>query len=305
MKLAVVFPGQGFQKLGLLKPFAKHPQIDRILQQVDEAVPDLRLSRALLDETADLDVQPTSVAQPLILAASYAMYETLKPQIEQHSVGYVLGHSLGEFSAYVASGVLDFPAALRLVRARGLAMQSATAANTTGMRLIVKRKGIVNFDDKLVAAARTHNVDIANYNSETQTVLAGAISDLDAAVSELSSHGRIISKPLNVSGAFHSRYMAAAQSRLAELVDSVSFTDPRVPIVSNLTAQPYNSVAEIRKACVDALTNPVLWQQSLQYVAPRVDGIISMGPGRVGKLTADEYKTTTWYYENGGPFSAA
>lgn len=303
MKLALVFPGQGFQRLGLLAPFAKFPQISRLLEQIDETLPDLRLSRALMDENANLDVQPTSVAQPLILAASYAMYSTLKSQISEHNVEYILGHSLGEFTAYVAAGVLDFPTALKLVRARGLAMQAATPENSTGMRLVLKKRGVEGFDEKLALAAEKHNVDIANYNSANHTVLAGALADLDAAVSEL---GRVASQPLNVSGAFHSRYMKPAQAELAELVANAPFTLPASPrIVSNLTAKPYESAEEIRQACVDALVKPVLWKQSLQFTAPKVDGIISLGPGRIGKSTAGEYKQPTWYYENGEPFSPA
>ncbi|PRT57088.1 Malonyl CoA-acyl carrier protein transacylase, mitochondrial [Wickerhamiella sorbophila] len=302
MKLALVLPGQGFQRLGLLAPFGKYSQISEVLTQIDETLPDLRLSRALMHADADLDVQPTSIAQPLILAASYAMYSTLKPQLEEHDVEYVLGHSLGEFTAYVIAGALDFPTALKLVRARGLAMQRATPENNTGMRLVIKKRGVEGFDEKLALAAEKHNVDIANYNSADRTVLAGALADLDATVSEL---GRIASQPLNVSGAFHSRYMKPAQGELAELVAKAPFTLPTSPhIISNLTAKPYESVQEIRKACVDALVEPVLWKQSLQYTAPRVDGIVSLGPGRIGKLTMGEYKQPTWYYENGEPFSA-
>lgn len=302
-KLGILLPGQGFQKVGMLTEFAKaFPQIvNPILEKVDLALPGLKLSKPLIDPNFPHKVTATSIAQPLILATSYAIFETLKAKLpEESQITHVAGHSLGEFSAFAISGILPLVDALKLVKERGLAMEKATENKKTGMVLVVKpRKNAEQWDNQIQEVLEQNHLDIANYNSKSHTSLSGDLMDLRNAVDSLQRwNPRLVSQFLDVSGAFHSRYMEPAQPILEKLADSADWNFPGLyTVVSNKTAKPFESIEEVKAQCPGQLVAPVYWSQTLDYIAPKVDELVSVGPGRIGKITAREYKTPTKFYD--------
>lgn len=302
MRAGLLLPGQGFQKLGLLKFAAQAPPkvLSSLLDQVDEALPNLRLSAALTGDNYQYDITATEIAQPLILAATWANYEICKPYRDQ--LIYAMGHSMGEYSAFVVAGLLPIRDALILVHARGEAMRDAAKQfEETGMSLFVRPSKVDTreFGSKLSELCSEYNLDIANINSSTQTTLSGRKIDLNAAASSIKdTFGRVIVKPLNVSGAFHSRYMKPAQPRLAELVSKAKWNfQSDVKVISNQTARPYGSLDEIKGACVSALVEPVKWLDSVRFVSQDVDKLVSLGPGKIGKFTEKDTGIPTEYLE--------
>lgn len=302
MRAALFLPGQGYQQLGLLKSAAsKFPKkIHPLLEQIDEALPHLRLSTALTGDSYQKDITCTEIAQPLILAATWANYELFKPH--RYNYPYVMGHSMGEYSAFVIARFLSIRDALKLVHARGQAMRDATiGTENTGMSLIIRPSKVSasEFSSRLDHVCCENNLDIANVNSSTQTTISGLNDDIKAAATSLKGEfGRVIVKPLRVSGAFHSRYMAPAQAKLGELVATVRWNfSNEVKVVSNQTARPYTSLEEVEGACISALVSPVRWLDSALFVSNEVEKIVSLGPGNIGRLTEKDLMIPTEYLD--------
>lgn len=289
MSIGLQFPGQGFQKIGMLKPWAaKYAKIVMpVIEEAQEALPRLPVRQALLGETSE-DITRTSTAQPLILTASTAIFKTYEQLNGTQNIKFVMGHSLGEYSALVAAGILGFREAIRLVHQRGLAMQEAAElSGETSMLLVVEpRSKAENFRQSFKKLTAKHNVDDANHNTQKQTVVAGRKSDLEAFYRDLKTlYPRTASSWLNVSGAFHSRYMKPAQLHVQAFVGETSFRYPgKFEVISNLNAKPYHNISDIKLACVEALIKPVKWFESLSYMDNEVDQMVSIGPGRIGDL---------------------
>mgnify|MGYP003869531037 CR=1 FL=1 len=276
-KTAVLFPGQGSQKVGMGAEHAQNnPAFKKRLDQANEVL-GYSLSEIMFSGPDDL-LRQTEYTQPAIFLHSIALFETLdlKP-------GMVAGHSLGEFSALVASKALDFEDAILLVSNRGKLMQLAGKQNPGTMA------AVIGMDDeaveKICSTATTDMSNIvvpANYNSPGQLVISGHEPAIDAALEGLKELGCKIAKKLPVSGAFHSPLMQPAFDGLREQLEAVKMHEPVCPVYSNYTAKATTNPEQLRSNVLNQLLNPVLWTQTLfQMEKDGASEFIEVGPGNV------------------------
>jgi [acyl-carrier-protein] S-malonyltransferase len=273
--IAFVFPGQGSQKVGMgLDLYQDSPAAREVFEECDRAL-DFPLSE-LCFQGPEEELCQTIHAQPAIMATSIAC---LRAAAEVHSgfqPSVVAGHSLGEYTALVAAGVLGFSDAVRLVRERGRLMHQAGARQPGGMA------AIIGLDEpSLVQLCKEAGVEIANINSPNQIVISGAVEALNQAMELARIQGaRVV--PLEVSGAFHSRLMKRAADELARIISELDLRDPEVPIVVNTTAQPATTAPEIKEELTHQLRHCVRWRHSVEYMIDHgVSTFIEIGPGRV------------------------
>jgi [acyl-carrier-protein] S-malonyltransferase len=275
--LAVVFPGQGSQVVGMSADFAERfPESRAVFDEADEA-----LGTPLSDRIANGPeevLRQTDTAQPAILTASVAVYRALEPRLEV-APAFFAGHSLGEYTALVAAGGLDLSEAVRLVQRRGLLMAESVPAGEGDMVAVLGLSGedvesICNEIDGVVAPA--------NYNSQLQTVIAGEKSAVRAASEALKAAGAKRVMALAVSAPFHCPLMAPAMSKLEPALGEARFRNMRVPVVSNVTARPYRSADEARRLLRDQVCAPVRWMESVRTLVDEgVKVQLEAGPGNV------------------------
>ena len=277
--IAFVFPGQGSQSVGMGRDLSERFAVCRTtFDEADEAL-DAPISR-LCFEGPEAELQLTVNAQPAILAVSVAALraaaaEGIRPDI-------VAGHSLGEYSALVAAGALSFGDALRLVRKRGAYMQEATPLGVGAMAAIMGLDAITVQEICRSVATRDEIVSAANLNAPGQTVISGHAGAVDRAVALAQEKGARRAMRLQVSAPFHCALMQPAADRLAADLAATRFSDLRVPLVANTTAQPTRSGSQAREALVAQVTAPVLWEQSVRTMAELgVRKAIEVGPGKV------------------------
>lgn len=277
MAKALLFPGQGAQKVGMGE---EHYQANSAFaEKVDEAneILGYDLSAIMFEGPAD-KLQQTQYTQPAIFVHSAALFSILniKPDM-------TAGHSLGEFSALVACGALSFADALKVVDTRGRLMQKAGDENPGTMAALI---GMEDEDVEAIcteAAAQTGmEVIAANYNCPGQLVISGAVAAVDKALEIARERGYRLAKKLPVSGAFHSSLMRFAYNGLKEKLDEVTFKKPDCPIYSNYTARPVIDSVTIKENVLNQLLNPVRWTQTMnQMKADGADEFIEIGPGKV------------------------
>jgi [acyl-carrier-protein] S-malonyltransferase len=273
--IAFVFPGQGSQKVGMgLDLYQNSPAAREVFEECDRAL-DFPLSQ-LCFQGPEEELQQTIHAQPAIVATSVAC---LRAAAELHSgfqPSLLAGHSLGEYTALVAAGVLEFSDGIRLVRERGRLMHQAGVQQPGGMAAIIGLD-----ESSLTQLCQEAGVEIANINSPNQIVISGALEALNQAMQLARSQGaRVV--PLEVSGAFHSQLMKAAADELARIISELPFRAPEVPIVVNTTAQPATTAQEIKEELAQQLLHCVRWRHSVQYMIDHgVSTFIEIGPGSV------------------------
>ncbi len=278
-KFAMVFPGQGSQKLGMLNELAgKYPSIINTFNEASSVL-DLDLWEiSQVDSHNNLD--QTQITQPAILTASVAIWRLWNEQ--QCPLPDVMsGHSLGEYSALVCAGVLQFTDAVKLVSQRGLFMQEAVPPGTGSMAAIV---GLEN--EKIaqicVDAAQGQVVSPANFNSPGQTVIAGNTEAVGRAMTACKDAGAKRTLELKVSVPSHCALMESAASRLATVLESISFQPASIPVVQNFNAQIATNSEEIKLNLLRQLCMPVLWIDCVSQLTSRgVGKIIECGPGKV------------------------
>jgi malonyl CoA-acyl carrier protein transacylase len=259
-ELALLFPGQG-------------SQTPDMREQVEAHRPDLlALARSeVSDDLFERAEEGTRWAQPAIYCAALAGYEALKDRYEP---AWMAGHSLGEISALVAADALDAEDGLRLVAARGRLMQEAAEQTGDGGMLVVRVRDRAPVEE----AAAQAGLSIANDNAPDQLVLSGAIAALDEA-ERLLSERRVRAKRLPVAGAFHSPLMEPAVEPFRALVEQTPVSEPRVPVMSCVTAAPFG---DVRGQLIQALTRPVRWTDVLRSLrAAGATHFLETGPGRV------------------------
>ncbi|MEX0646703.1 MAG: ACP S-malonyltransferase [Balneolaceae bacterium] len=274
---AILFPGQGSQKTGMAQDhFNSNDLFRNRVKQADDLL-GYSLSEIMFEGPAEKLVQ-TQYTQPAIFLHSTALFESLneKPAM-------VAGHSLGEFSALVAAGVLDFETALSLVSLRGKLMQEAGEIHPGTMA------AIIGMEDETVDAiceeatqAIRKPVVPANYNCPGQLVISGDVDAVKKAVDIAKEKGCRLAKMLPVSGAFHSPLMQPAYDAFKEKLDEVQFSAPSCPVYSNYTAVAETDAGKIKSNVLDQLMNPVRWTQTLLNMEQ--DGaseFIEVGPGKV------------------------
>lgn len=294
MSNVLVFPGQGSQKVGMGKNlYDNFAAAKEIFDRVDNAL-GFKLSSLMFEgETEELN--KTSNAQPAIMAVSMAYFEVLKSLgiINLDEVKFMAGHSLGEYSALCAAGVLSLEDTAKLLKARGAAMMQACIDNPGAMA------ALIGFDyAKVKMIADDTGCFVGNSNSPAQIVLSGSEETVGKACELAKEQGVKRAVMLPVSGAFHSPLMQSAADVMAKVLNDAKFAEPSFKVVSNLTARPYVSAAEIKDLLVKQITNTVKWQESVVYMAENGAGkFIETGFGNVLtgliKKTLPEAETAT------------
>ena len=278
MKTAFLFPGQGSQFAGMGKSLAENFEIARQCFEEADAALGFSLSK-LCFEGPEEDLKLTENTQPALVAVSVAAWRVLRVEVGEPD--FVAGHSLGEYSALVAAGSLDFADALRIVRKRGQYMQEAVPAGVGAMAALLKLPAGA-LDGILAKAAQGEVVTAANFNSPDQVVIAGNRGAVERAMELAKAAGAKRAVPLPVSAPFHCPLMKPAQERLRVDLDATEFRDLRVPLVNNWQASEVRSGMVAREGLYQQVPNSVRWVESMERLAQSgVDRWFEVGAGAV------------------------
>ena len=277
---AFVFPGQGSQSVGMLEAWGDHPAVRRTLEEASAALSEdiARLIREGPKEALEL----TTNTQPVMLTAAIACLAAWRAEGGAEPAA-VAGHSLGEYSAFVAAGALSLADALPLVRHRAQAMQEAVPVGVGAMAAILGLDAAaVKAVCEAVAAETGAVVSPANFNDPKQTVIAGAKAAVDVACERLLAAGAKRALPLAVSAPFHCALMKPAAERLRERLASVPLVAPRIPVVNNIDVAVQTDPVAIRDALYRQAFGPVRWVEVVQALRARgLTRIFECGPGKV------------------------
>jgi [acyl-carrier-protein] S-malonyltransferase len=275
MKKAYVFPGQGAQFSGMGKDLYEKSDLAKELFQQANAILGFDIQNIMF-EGSDEDLKQTKVTQPAIFIHSVIIAKMLGDDFQPDMVA---GHSLGEFSALVASGAMDFKDGLILVYKRAMAMQKACEAEPSTMAAIL---GLEDYVVERICSEVDGVVVPANYNCPGQLVISGSIPAVEQACEKLKEAGAKRALILPVGGAFHSPLMEPAKKELEEAIRSTNFKQPICPIYQNVTASAVSDPAQIQENLIVQLTAPVKWTQSAQQMlADGATHFVECGPGKV------------------------
>ncbi|MEX0315366.1 MAG: ACP S-malonyltransferase [Allomuricauda sp.] len=272
---AYIFPGQGAQFVGMgLDLYENHPLAQELFEQANDIL-GFSITDIMFEGTAD-DLKQTKVTQPAIFLHSVILSKVLG---ESFKPDMVAGHSLGEFSALVANGTLNFEDGLKLVSQRALAMQKACELQSSTMA------AVLGLDDEVVEKIcdETDGIVVpANYNCPGQLVISGEVEAVNAACEKLKEVGARRALLLPVGGAFHSPLMEPAREELAAAIEATTFNTPSCPIYQNVTTTAVTNSNEIKSNLILQLTAPVKWTQSVrQMVKDGGNSFVEVGPGKV------------------------
>lgn len=277
MSYAFVFPGQGSQSVGMLAELAEsNPVVKEVFSEASDVLGyDLW---DVIQNDADGKLNQTDVTQPAMLAAGIAVYRTLMSKADA-APAYLAGHSLGEYTALVASGVMTLAQGIELVAERGRLMQAAVPDGQGGMAAVLGLD-----DDAVVAVCEQVDgvVEAVNFNSPGQVVIAGNKEAVDAAMEAATEAGASRVVPLAVSVPSHCSLMKPAADALEAKLADMSFSEAQIPVLHNVNVAVSNSEAEIKQALVKQLYQPVQWVKTVESMkADGVDKLLELGPGKV------------------------
>jgi len=277
-KVAYVFPGQGAQTVGMGKDlYDSFDSVKTLFKQADEAV-GFSLSKIFF-EGPEEELRKTSNAQPALVAVSIACLRAAQEVGGKNlpAPSFMAGHSLGEYTALAAANVIDFSTAVFLAKERGRLMYEA------GLKTPGSMMAIIGLDEAILAeVCKETNTVIANINSPGQLVISGAVENIARAGEMAKAKGAARALPLQVSGAFHSPLKQPAVEGMTQILAKVTFKDPIVPIIANVTAQPITSGSQVRDELLKQLCSSVQWQRSVEFMAGQdVGKFIEIGPGKV------------------------
>lgn len=280
MKFAFVFPGQGSQSVGMLNAFADNPVVRATLEEASTALGQ-DIGKLIAEGPAE-DLNLTTNTQPGMLTAAVAVYRAWL-DAGGPAPALVAGHSLGEYSALVAAGVIPFADAVPLVRFRAQAMQEAVPVGEGGMAAIL---GLSDDDVRAAcaeaAAAGAGVVEAVNFNAPSQVVIAGNKGAVEKACEIAKGKGAKRALPLPVSAPFHSSLLKPASDRLRERMAGLAFSAPTIPLVNNVDVAIVNDPVQIKDALVRQAAAPVRWVECVQKMAAEgVTHVIECGPGKV------------------------
>jgi len=274
---AFVFPGQGAQFVGMGKDlYETNALAKKYFDRADEIL-GFKITEIMFNGT-DEQLKETKVTQPAVFLHSVIQALCLG---DSFNPAMVAGHSLGEFSALVASGALDFEDGLRLVASRANAMQKACEINSGTMAAII---GLPDEKVEEICASVSSEGDIvvaANYNCPGQLVISGNVNAVNVACEKLKEAGAKRALPLKVSGAFHSPLMQPAKDELQAAIEKTTFKTPKCPVYQNVDAEPHTDAEEIKLNLIAQLTSPVRWTASVQtMIHDGADDFTECGPGK-------------------------
>ncbi|MDE3074586.1 MAG: ACP S-malonyltransferase [Chloroflexota bacterium] len=274
---ALLFPGQGSQYVGMARDiYDALPDARATIDRADQLL-GFPLSRLMFEGPGDL-LTRTDNAQPAIFVASIALLRSA--DLPLADVSCVAGHSVGEYSAVVAAGAMDFDEALRLVRRRGELMHQSGTETPGGMLAVLGLED--DAVEEACADVRPLVVCTANYNAPGQTIVSGELAGLEAVTHALKARGARRVLPLNVSAAFHSPVMAHAAKLLAEDIRGAAIRDPRWPVVGNASAAPLRTAGDLQEELAEQIASPVRWHSTIRYMLDAgVTTFIEVGPGKV------------------------
>lgn len=276
--IAFLFPGQGSQVVGMGKELAElYPVARQTFEEADDAL-GYKLSQ-LCFEGPEEQLRLTEITQPAILTVSVAAYRVFNEKGVKPA--YAAGHSLGEYSAHIASGTISFSEAVRTVRNRGKYMQEAVPVGIGGMAAILGMN-LETVTAVCAEAAQNEVCELANINSSEQIVISGHATAVDRATKLADARGAKRAVPLQVSAPFHCSLMKPAQDRLAVDLKKVIFQKSEVPVICNVDAVSHYDPDQARDALVRQVTGSVKWEQSMRLlISSGVQTFIEVGPGRV------------------------
>lgn len=276
MSLALIFSGQGAQKVGMGKSLFDQSAAARALFEEADSVLGWSLTK-LCFEGPDVELTQTKVCQPALFMHGMALHAALKEKGALPEVKYALGLSLGEITAYTAAGIFDFATGLRVVAERGRLMQLACEASIGGMAAIVGQERV-----EVAELCKEFDVEAANFNAPGQIIISGEKAKVDAAVEGAKAKGWRKVMPLNVAGAYHSRLMEPARAEFEKFLQGVEFKRPSMAVFTNTTGQAISEPAALREALVKQVVSSVLWEDCMRSAASAgASEYWELGPGGI------------------------
>ena len=278
MKLAMVFPGQGSQSVGMMQAYGDLPATGAVIFQASQVL-GIDMAKMIAEGPTET-LNSTVNTQPVMVTAGYAVYRAWR-ELGGPEPDVVAGHSLGEYTALVVAEAISFADCLPLVRFRAEAMQEAVPAGLGGMAAILGLE-----DDALkaacVEAAQGEIVDAVNFNAPGQTVIAGHATAVQRAIEAAKARGAKRAIPLPVSAPFHSALMAPAAAKLCKYLETVNIVSPRIRVLHNLDGKMHGDAAGIRQALVGQADHAVRWVEIIRAMAALgVTHVLECGPGKV------------------------
>jgi len=276
----VVFPGQGSQIIGMAKDFNDNFQIARSIFENIEDSCSLNIREIIFEDPNKL-LDQTNFTQISVFAASVSIYKTLESLYDEAklNINYMLGHSLGEYSALTCSNIINVSDSSKLLKIRGNLMNTAIEPNKSGMAALI---GLDCARIEKIINQKNLSIEIANDNSPIQIVVSGLMEDINVSRDIFLSNGVKKFIKLNVSAAFHSKLMKEAQEKLNNNIDSIKFTNSNISIISNFNANINNNILDIVKSLKNQMANRVRWSESIKKLeSTNENKIIEIGPGKV------------------------